>query len=188
VLGLIVERPDYGYSLLRRFDEPFGGAGFAESIVYSALGALEKEGSIEPVGERKTGAGRRRDTRNVIYGATPRGVRQFDAWMADSSPLAPTRDELRMKLVFCEPRHVPRLIELAWAQEQQYLDRLRQLQRLEERVALEDCTTLPQALEALLLGEDAAFLQMKIEQLRRMHGALMRFGPERGGRGGLRGV
>lgn len=45
VLGLIVKRPDYGYSLMQRFREGFGDAEFAESIIYSALDALEREGS-----------------------------------------------------------------------------------------------------------------------------------------------
>ncbi len=41
VLGLIVRRPDYGYSLRRRFNEDFGDTEFAESMIYSALAALE---------------------------------------------------------------------------------------------------------------------------------------------------
>lgn len=57
VLGLIIDRPDYGYSLRRRFEDLFGDMGFAESIVYSALDSLEKDGLIEPVGERKSGGG-----------------------------------------------------------------------------------------------------------------------------------
>jgi DNA-binding PadR family transcriptional regulator len=191
VLGLIIDRSDYGYSLRRRFEELFGNAGFAESIVYSALDSLEKDGLIEPVGTRKSTKVGRRDVRNSIYGATQSGITYFDEWMADSSPPAPVREDLRMKLALCKPRHVPRLIDLVWAQEQQCIDRLRHLQIAEADVlALDACSTLPQALEALLLDDDVAYLQTRIERLQQMRKALTRFVAEPRGRGGsgLRGL
>jgi DNA-binding PadR family transcriptional regulator len=191
VLGLIIERPDYGYSLRQRFGGLFGDTGFAESIVYSALDSLEKDGLIEPVGKRKIGKSGRRDVRNSIYGATQSGIAYFDGWMADSSPLAPMREDLRVKLALCKRRHVPRLVDLAWAQEQQCVDRLRQLQLAQaDGLALDDCSTLPQALEALCLDEDVAYLQTKIERLQEMRKTLRRFAPEHRDRGGpgLRGV
>lgn len=191
VLGLIIDRSDYGYSLRRRFGELFGDTGFAESIVYSALDSLEKDGLIEPVGERKSGKAGRRRVRNSIYGATQSGIAYFDEWMADSSPPAPMREDLRVKLALCKPRHVPRLIDLAWAQEQQCVDRLRQLQLAEaDGLALDDCSTLPQALEALFVEEDVAYLQTRIERLQRMRKTLGRFALEYRDRGGsgLRGV
>lgn len=41
VLGLVVERADYGYSLARRFDERFGDSRFAESSIYAAPGLTQ---------------------------------------------------------------------------------------------------------------------------------------------------
>jgi Transcriptional regulator PadR-like family len=57
VLGLIVERADYGYSLVQRFEGRFGYAAFAESIVYSALDSLQRgqlpQDVEHPVGSRQ---------------------------------------------------------------------------------------------------------------------------------------
>ncbi len=188
VLGLIVERSDYGYSLVQRFEERFGYAAFAESIVYSALDSLRDEGLIEPLEERRRVAGSRRRRR---YGATHNGIERFEAWMADSTPLAPVRDELRMKLALCAPRHVPRLIDLAWAQEQQCIDRLEELRQSEGRVALDEGTTLPEVLEAVAWNNETKFLQATVECLRETRQALRRLsGGQGGGRlgPGLRGV
>lgn len=126
----------------------------------------------------------------TVYGATQRGVAEFDRWMTGPSQPTPMRAELRMKLALCEPHHVPALIDVAWAQEQQCLDRLKELQSA-DGVALDDCSTLAEGLEALLLDADVAFLQTTIETLRKMRGVLRRLGGEyRGGRAGpgLRGV
>lgn len=111
----------------------------------------------------------------------------FDEWMFDSSPPAPMREDLRVKLALCKRRHVPRLIDLTWAQEQQCVNRLRELQLAEaDNLALDDCSTLPLALEALFVEEDVAYLQTRIERLQRTRETLERF-RDRGGPG-LRGV
>jgi DNA-binding PadR family transcriptional regulator len=179
VLGLIVERSDYGYSLVQRFEKRFGYAAFAESIVYSALGSLKKDGLIEPLPERNRVAGSRRGSR---YGATQKGVDRFEAWMADSTPPAPMRDELRMKLALCAPRHVPRLIDLAWAQEQQCVDRLDELRQAEGRVPLDEGSTLPEVLEAVAWNNETKFLQATVECLRETRRALRRLTGGQGGR------
>ncbi len=181
VLGLIVERSDYGYSLVQRFGERFGYAAFADTIVYSALKSLNKEGLIEPLPERKRVAGARRGSR---YGATQNGVDRFEEWMADSAPPAPMRDELRMKLALCAPRHVPRLIDLAWAQEQQCVDRLEELRRSEGRVPLDEGSTLPEVLEAVAWNNETKFLQTTVECLRETRGALRRLSGGQSGRPG----
>ncbi|HXB64009.1 MAG TPA: PadR family transcriptional regulator [Solirubrobacteraceae bacterium] len=189
VLGLIVRRPDYGYSLKQRFNKEFGDTEFAASMIYSALTALEREGLIERVGEPRVAVGRRGSVR-TRYRATQRGVAEFDGWMIGPSQPTPMRAELRSKLALCEPRHVPALIDAAWAQEQQCLDRLKELQSA-DGVALDDCSTLTEGVEALLLDADVAFLQTTIETLRKMRAVLRRLGGEyRGGRigPGLRGV
>jgi DNA-binding PadR family transcriptional regulator len=180
LLGLIVERPGYGYGLKQRWREELASAGFAESIVYSSLTSLLDDGLIEAVAEPAGGAGRRRGRRNESYQATPEGVAHFDDWMGEATPLAPMRDELRIKLIFCKQRHVTPLTEIAWAQEQQCLDRLRELKSSEETVALRDCETLPQALEMLLLDAEVATLQERINWLRKFRQTLRRFADESG--------
>jgi DNA-binding PadR family transcriptional regulator len=49
LLGLVIERPDYGYKLRQRFEEVYGEALrlASESHVYAGLNALENRGLIE---------------------------------------------------------------------------------------------------------------------------------------------
>jgi DNA-binding PadR family transcriptional regulator len=125
VLGLLIERPGYGYDLARRLQERFGSSGFAPTGVYSALDQLSSEALVRSSG-RRAGTDRAR----VVYEATPEGVEHFERWMLHSSSLAPVRDELYMKLALSKPHNLSRLIELAQAQEEDCLARLQALRRL----------------------------------------------------------
>ncbi|HEY2631342.1 MAG TPA: helix-turn-helix transcriptional regulator [Solirubrobacteraceae bacterium] len=126
VLGLVIERPGYGYDLARRLQERFGSSGFAPTGVYSALDQLSAEALVRSAGN-KPGAGNGRGAPRTIYEATPEGVERFERWMLDSSSLAPVRDELYMKLALSKPHNLPRLIELAQTQEEDCLARLQEL-------------------------------------------------------------
>lgn len=122
VLGLVIERPGYGYDLARRLRERFGSSDFAPTGVYSALDQLSSQALVCSAG-RPAGADRTR----VVYEATPQGIEHFERWMLDSSSLAPVRDELYMKLALSKPHNLSRLIELARAQEEDCLARLHAL-------------------------------------------------------------
>jgi DNA-binding PadR family transcriptional regulator len=126
VLGLVIERPGYGYDLARRLRERFGSSGFAPTGVYSALDQLSSEELVRSVGARPGGANERAAPR-TIYEATPKGIDRFEGWMLDDSSLAPVRDELYMKIALSRPRNLSRLIELTQAQEQDCLALLQQL-------------------------------------------------------------
>jgi DNA-binding PadR family transcriptional regulator len=123
VLGLVIERPGYGYELARRLQERFGSSGFAPTGVYSALDQLSSEALVRSAGSRSDAVNVRAAPR-TIYEATPEGIDRFEAWMLDGSSLAPVRDELYMKIALSRPHNLPRLIELAQAQEQACLVRL----------------------------------------------------------------
>ncbi len=43
ILGLVIERPGYGYQLAQRLEERFGSSSFAPSGVYSALDQLSRD-------------------------------------------------------------------------------------------------------------------------------------------------
>ncbi len=131
VLGLVIERPGYGYQLAQRLDERFGSSGFAPSGVYSALDQLSRDDLVRSAGEMGAGPARRAAPR-MIYEATDEGVDHFEAWMLDPSPAPPLRDELHMKIALCRPRNVPRLIEMVGGQELVCLGRLQDLKRLTE--------------------------------------------------------
>jgi DNA-binding PadR family transcriptional regulator len=128
VLGLVIERPGYGYDLARRLQSRFGSSGFAPTGVYSALDQLSSEALVRNAGSR-AGPTNERAAPRTIYEATPKGVDHFEEWMLGCSSLAPVRDELYMKIALSKPHNLPRLIELARAQEEDCLLRLQSLRQ-----------------------------------------------------------
>jgi DNA-binding PadR family transcriptional regulator len=128
VLGLVIERPGYGYDLARRLEERFGSSGFAPTGVYSALDQLRSEALVRSAGSRADTANERAAPR-TIYEATPKGIDRFEEWMLGCSSLAPVRDELYMKIALSKPHNLSRLIELAQTQEEACLARLGDLRQ-----------------------------------------------------------
>jgi len=129
ILGLVIERPGYGYQLAQRLEERFGSSAFAPSGVYSALDQLSRDELVRAAGEIGPGPARRAAPR-MIYEATDEGVDHFEAWMLGSSPAPPLRDELHMKIALCRPRNVQPLIDMVYGQELACLARLRDLKQL----------------------------------------------------------
>jgi DNA-binding PadR family transcriptional regulator len=127
ILGLVIERPGYGYQLAQRLEERFGSSVFAPSGVYSSLDQLGRKGLVRAAGEKGAGRARRAAPR-TIYEATEAGVEHFDAWMLSSSPIPALRDELHMKIALCRPHNVPRLIDLIYGQELACLGRISDLE------------------------------------------------------------
>jgi DNA-binding PadR family transcriptional regulator len=134
ILGLVIERPGYGYQLAQRMQERFGSSAFAPSGVYSALDQLSRDRLVRCAGEMGAGPARRAAPR-MIYEATSEGTEHFEAWMLGSSPAPPLRDELHMKIALCRPRNLPRLIDMVYGQELACISRLRDLTELNERDA-----------------------------------------------------
>jgi DNA-binding PadR family transcriptional regulator len=126
VLGLVIERPGYGYDLARRLEERCGSWGWERSGVYSALDQLARDGHVRT--EKAKGANASgRSAPRAIYESTPAGVDYFREWMLRSSSPSPVRQELDLKILFSGPELLPRLIEQTWAQEQMCMDHLRAL-------------------------------------------------------------
>jgi DNA-binding PadR family transcriptional regulator len=162
VLGLVIERPGYGYQLAQRLDERFSSSGFAPSGVYSALDQLTRDDLVRSAGELGAGPARRAAPR-TIYEATEDGLEHFETWMLDPSPAPPLRDELHMKIALCRPRNVPRLIEVVAGQEVVCLGRLQDLKRRgEEPVSSRDWSSLMGTLAA---EAEVAFWNARIEWL-----------------------
>jgi len=74
LLGLVIERPSYGYELATRFERAYGEALRLSSVsyAYTALQALEQRGMIEEVAHASSGR-----QPKPIYRATPAGVEAF---------------------------------------------------------------------------------------------------------------
>jgi DNA-binding PadR family transcriptional regulator len=131
VLGLVIQRPGYGYQLEQRVKERFGSAQFVASSIYKALGRLEKDNLIRVVGgseeiELDGGAERQR---RIKYEATPQGADYFREWLRASSSVPLVREELQLRIAFCEPHELPRLIEIIHGEEQVCLAMLNEFQR-----------------------------------------------------------
>jgi DNA-binding PadR family transcriptional regulator len=164
VLGLVIERPGYGYELALRLEQRCGRWGWGRSGVYSALTQLERHDHVRSLGEKGRGSSPRAAPR-VIYESTAKGRSFFQEWIFGPSEPSPFRQELDLKILFSGPEFLPRLIDQTWAQEQQCLDDLGAL-----------TSTMPfgspaSALEwrqaAVVLQRDAAIkmLQTRIECL-----------------------
>jgi DNA-binding PadR family transcriptional regulator len=164
VLGLVIERPGYGYDLARRLQERFGSSGFAPTGVYSALDQLSSDALVRSVGSRAY-ADNERAAPRTIYEATPKGVDRFEQWMVGCSSLAPVRDELYMKIALSKPHNLFRLIELARSQEEDCLARLQSLRR--PAVAQDGLRAWSEV--AVLLVRDAEIkqLQARVEWLQK---------------------
>jgi DNA-binding PadR family transcriptional regulator len=128
VLGLLVERPGYGYDLQQRIDARLRFLGLSESAVYKILERLEADGWIEEAGQRRLGATRRGAPR-VMYRATPLGRERFKQWMAAPCERAVLRDELQAKLNVADPEDLSSLLAIAEAQSRACLAELAALQR-----------------------------------------------------------
>ncbi len=74
LLGLVIERPSYGYELATRFERAYGEALRLSSVsyAYTALQALEQRGLVEEVSHARSGR-----QPKPIYRATDAGVEAF---------------------------------------------------------------------------------------------------------------
>jgi DNA-binding PadR family transcriptional regulator len=121
VLGLLIEQRDHRFKLQRRLEARFPSAQFTHSTAYKAVDRLEKEGYV-----RAVGAGR--DRRGVIYEVTPEGVEHFRDWVCAPTNALVSREELHAKISLCQPRDLPRLIDVIYTEECAYaaeLERIR---------------------------------------------------------------
>jgi DNA-binding PadR family transcriptional regulator len=173
ILGLVIERPGYGYQLAQRLEERFGSSAFAPSGVYSALDQLSRDEFVRSAGEMGLGPARRAAPR-MIYEATDQGVDHFEEWILGSSPAPPLRDELHMKIALCRPRNLPRLIDLVYGQELACMGRLRDLERSSDNDATGECGDWSRLMRVLARDAEIALWKARIEWLQRARGMLER--------------
>jgi DNA-binding PadR family transcriptional regulator len=179
VLGLVIERPGYGYELTQRFEQRIGSWRGASTGIYPALARLHKDGSLRPREERSA-------HRNVTwYEATDQGRAEFRAWMREPPSLMPLRDEMYLKIALATTEDLALLIEQTREQEQLCLDRIDELTSAGVDVeALIDAGTNWRPIgQAWLLRTEVAQLATTIETLqeaRRLMKRALRGGPAGG--------
>jgi DNA-binding PadR family transcriptional regulator len=96
VLGLVIERPSYGWELWTRFERLYGDVlpiG-SESNVYGALDALRERGLIEELEGARAAAGAGRQPK-LHYRATSAGLGDYAAWV-----IGQAREHNRRSLLF----------------------------------------------------------------------------------------
>jgi DNA-binding PadR family transcriptional regulator len=174
ILGLVIERPGYGYQLAQRLEQRFGSSSFAPSGVYSALDQLSRDGLVQatrragPGAAQRGGSGpARRAAPRMIYEATGEGVEHFESWMLGSSPTPPLRDELHMKIALCRPRNIPRLIDMVYGQKLACVARLRDLERLAASQAGPHGDEWSRQMRVLATEAEIASWRARIEWLQR---------------------
>lgn len=128
VLGLMVERPTYGYRLVQDVSTRLPFLQLGVGAVYKVMERLETEGWIEEVGERSTGRTRRGVPR-VQYQATEAGVEELRRWMREPSERPVVRDELHAKLALSDPDDVPELLRSVERQTAECFEELARLRR-----------------------------------------------------------
>jgi DNA-binding PadR family transcriptional regulator len=83
LLGLLMERPGYGYQLRQRFERAYGNVlplG-SESHIYTALNELKRRGLIEEATETPTATSGTDRQPKVRYQATAEGTDGYREWM-----------------------------------------------------------------------------------------------------------
>jgi DNA-binding PadR family transcriptional regulator len=104
VLGLVIERPSYGYELFQRLERRYTGVLDPPiSQIYAALNALERADLIEPLPAEEVDApgdpqSLRRRQPKVHYRATAGGARAFRAWVAEGMRDDPQHGELMRRI------------------------------------------------------------------------------------------
>ena len=164
VLGLLNQRPGYGYDiaarLRARFQLPVSG-------IYGLLDRLEDDGLIAETGDRDHRAPRRGATR-VMYEMTDAGRARFHEWLHAPLPRRALRDELATRLHLAQPDDLPHLLDLA---EQELAACVRELAENRRPTLVAPGEAMPPwGLAASLLSEDlrVTLLQAQAKWLERV--------------------
>lgn len=103
VLGLVLQRPSYGYELVARFERVFSEQPWEWRVtapaIYGALRDLEAERMIEPIGAEGAVTSRQRQSRQN-YRVTADGARSMREWLSTPMPGDPSREEFLIRLHF----------------------------------------------------------------------------------------
>jgi DNA-binding PadR family transcriptional regulator len=105
LLGLVIERPSYGYELAQRFRRVYGDTLVLSNIkrVYEALNALMARSLIEEASEEPPGSSTTRSPR-PRYRATDQGVGAYQDWLVNQMAEARQRSRLfARQLAMLEP-------------------------------------------------------------------------------------
>jgi DNA-binding PadR family transcriptional regulator len=150
VLGLLKEEPLHGYEVRNRFEAMLGGTWEVNiGQVYTTLQRLERDGLVRPVGHRG-------DRGKQSYEISPEGQEALNEWLAqpDSGPQQ-LHEDIYVKLLLATRIANGDLQPMLARQKRTYLQRLRDLNRLEERARREGRIDLARLVRGALLHAEA---------------------------------
>lgn len=126
ILALLVASPAHGYELKQQLERHFGQAlpPLNTGQIYTALARLERDGLVE-------GDVVAEDSRNKrVYRATEAGRAAVSDWVLQPAPATRLRDEFFMKLVLAGRTGIAEPRALIERQRVEYLQALRELDRM----------------------------------------------------------
>ena len=150
VLGLLAEEPLHGYEVKNRFESMLGGTWEVNiGQIYTTLQRLERDGLVRP-------AGARGDRGKQLYELSPDGQKALDHWLGepDSGPQQ-LHEDIYVKLLLAARVANGDLHALLGRQKRAYLQRLRDLNRLEERARRDGRIDLARLVRGALLHTEA---------------------------------
>lgn len=170
VLGLVIERPGYGYELVQRLEQRIEGWRPSETAVYPALRSLRTDGMIRA---RDVAGSTGSAHRGVVwYEATDAGREEFRAWVRAPAELSPQRDAFALRVAFARVEDLPCLVELTRELEQACLDRMAELG--EQHPADARADDWRDVGQLWLRRTEAAQLAVKIEAMQHVRAAMKR--------------
>jgi len=150
VLGLLKGEPLHGYEVKNRFEAMLGGTWDVNiGQIYTTLQRLERDGLVRPAGPRG-------DRGKQLYELSPEGQKALDQWLAqpDSGPQQ-LHEDIYVKLLLATRIANGDLKGMLARQKRAYLQRLRDLNRLEERARRDGRIDLTRLVRGALLHTEA---------------------------------
>jgi DNA-binding PadR family transcriptional regulator len=150
VLGLLSEGPLHGYEVKNRFEAMLGGTWDVNiGQIYTTLQRLDRDGLVRPVGPRG-------DRGKQTYELSPAGGHALEKWLEDPDSGPQTlHEDIHVKLLLAARIANGDLSALLSRQKRAYLQRLRDLNRLEERARRDGRIDLVRLVRGALLHTEA---------------------------------
>lgn len=150
VLGLLSKEPLHGYEVKHRFESMLGGTWDVNiGQIYTTLQRLERDGLVRPAGPRG-------DRGKLLYELSLEGRKALDRWLAEPE-LGPEQlhEDIYVKLLLATRIANGDLQPILARQKRAYLQRLRDLNQLEERARRDGRLDLARLVRGALLHTEA---------------------------------
>ena len=127
ILAMLASSPAHGYELKRELEQHFGAAlpPLNTGQIYTSLARLERDGLVDADRVAQDSRPNKR-----VYRLTPEGQAALDEWVTQPTPGTRLRDEFFMKLVLAGRAGIADPRVLIERQRGEYLQALRDLDRL----------------------------------------------------------